>query len=58
MSEEEIKNQQANQIAEILNSIKNCHDCPILNTCDNYEHVYIDSLCTAFKEKDNLNITD
>lgn len=58
MSEEQIKQQQANQIAEILSSIKNCKYCPILNTCNAYEHVYSDTLCTDFKEKDNLNITD
>lgn len=58
MSEEQIKKQQANQIAEILNSIKNCKNCPILNTCNNYEDMYSDSFCTAFKELDNINITD
>ena len=39
MSEEQIRQQQANQIAEILNSIKNCKNCPIYNTCNDYEYV-------------------
>lgn len=54
--ENQVKQQQANQIAEILNSIKNCHDCPILNTCNDYEYEYGNNLCTDFKGKDNLNI--
>ena len=56
--ENQVKQQQANQIAEILNSIKNCHDCPIYNTCQDYEFELGDSLCRAFKDRDNLNITD
>ena len=56
--ENQVKQQQANQIAEILNSIKNCHDCPIYNTCLEYEDVYYNNLCYAFRDNDNLNITD
>lgn len=56
MSEEQIKEQQANQIAEIFNSIKNCKYCPIFNTCNSYEYAYDSSFCRALKEKDNLNI--
>ena len=56
--ENQIKQQQVNQIAEILNSIKNCHNCPIGNTCNAYEYICGRSFCTDFKDKDNLNITD
>lgn len=56
--ENQVKQQQANQIAEILNSIKNCHDCPIYNTCNEYENKYYYSLCYAFRDNDDLNITD
>lgn len=56
--ENQVKQQQANQIAEILNSIKNCHDCPIYGTCCDYSAIYNHSLCTAFKDNDNLNIAD
>lgn len=58
MSEEQIKQQKANQIAKILSSIKNCKYCPIYVTCNAYEYAYNNSLCTVFKEKDNLNIND
>lgn len=56
--ENPIKQQQANQIAEILSSIKNCHDCPIYNTCNEYEDVCHTDLCYAFRDNDDLNITD
>ena len=56
--ENQVKQQQANQIAEILNSIKNCHDCPIYNTCNEYENKYYYSLCYAFRDNDDLNIAD
>ena len=58
MSEKQIKQQQANQIAEILSSVKNCKYCPITNTCNDYEYEFGNNFCTDFKEKDNLNITD
>lgn len=58
MPEEQIKQQQANQIAEIFSSIKNCQYCPILNICNNYEYAYGNSFCTELKEKNNLNIID
>ena len=57
MSEEKIKQQQANQISEIISSIKSCKLCPIENTCNDYEYECGNNFCTAFKEKDNLNIT-
>ena len=56
--ENQVKQQQANQIAEILSSIKNCYDCPIYNTCNRYEDAYGNNFCTDFKDEDNLNITD
>lgn len=58
MSEEQVKQQQANQIAEILSSIKNCKNCPIYNICNYYEYKYGNNLCTDLKENDGLNITD
>lgn len=58
MSEKQIKQQQANQISEILSSIKNCNNCPIRNTCNDYQYTYGDGLCTDFNKKDNLKITD
>lgn len=58
MSEEQIKKQQANQIAEILSSIRNCNYCPIHNTCNDYEYEFGNNFCTDFEEKDNLNIND
>ncbi len=58
MLEEQIKQQHANQIAEIFSSIKNCKVCPIENTCNWCEYQYGNTLCRNFKEKDNLNIID
>lgn len=53
-----LKQQQADSIAEILSSVKNCNDCPIHNTCDDYESIMNDNLCQAMKDRDNLNIID
>lgn len=58
MSKEQIKQQQANQIAEILSSIKNCNDCPIRKTCDDFECIMNDNLCNSMRNKDNINIFD
>ena len=52
-----LKQQQADSIAEALSSVKNCNDCPIYNTCNDYEYEYGNDLCTDLKKKDGLNIT-
>lgn len=53
-----LKQQQADSIAEALSSIKNCNDCPIRKTCDDFECIMNDNLCNSMRDKDGLNITD
>lgn len=46
------------KISKIFDSIKECHLCPVSNTCNYISDICNSdtSLCRLFKEQDNLDI--